>query len=220
MRASSNLVLAPSVTYRFEASDVWLSVSGAFQLTGENRRETMASAASAEHGLALGVDWSFLPAWAPVSTAVALLVFPFADTGVTGATVAWVLEPTAVFGLRPVAAGLPLDVDVDLELTYSIPGHAPEETFLYARPTISHAIALSPSAELTMAGGMGYKLYHRDHTKREQHWDTTVDIDLNLRITNELSLRPGVHAGWSDQAGSAFSDALFAWGTISIDIEL
>ena len=197
-----------------------MAVSGSFQLTGENRQETIASAESAEHGLTLGIDWSDMPGWASLSTAAAVIVFPFADAEVSGAKLPWVIEPTVVMGLRPGEAALDLDLDLDLELTYSIPGHAPDETFLYVRPTLSRTVTLSPSMELAATTGVGYKVYHRNHTTRAQHWDVALDIEISTRIKEVLSLRPGVHLGWSDLAGTTFSSALFAWGTLALDVEL
>jgi hypothetical protein len=186
-----------------------------YQLNGDNAGQLVAEGVGHEQDIAVGFNRGFLGERLGLSTYLNVVLYPFASKEDAGTRVPVVLEP---------AVGLAYStfVDLGLELTWSVgvQDAISDGRFLYINPTLGKELGLTSSLSMALGAGLGVKVFHDPEANPDNQFDLAFDCEFPVKLAGNVSVKPGVHIGWTDLDGKSAGDEYFVFGSLVMALSL
>ncbi len=217
------MLFAPGISWNILGSGIELGYWGAYQVTGDNIGENVASALGTEQDLYLNYPWELTQEMA-LSFGTVLYLYPGADASITGADVPIFIEPGIGFN-----ASLIVDLGLNASYFFGIQDEAGIRgiSYLYINPTVAKQFTLTPQIELGLGLGYGFKLFKEGNDGAGNIHDISVSVALPICLRERVCFSPGFNVAWTDLADTVdaetgeatefkAADGFALWGGITI----
>jgi hypothetical protein len=141
--------------------------------------------------------------------------YPAADPDVAGASVPSYLEPYV--GLT--YAGV---VDLGLLVAYNagVQEALADRRYLYLAPSVSRGFELSPAASVHLSLTFGAKVFTQGLQVRDNSFDLLLAASAPLKLTDRVSIKPGLNLGWTNMDGHSLGQELLVWFDLALTVDI
>jgi len=184
----------------------------AYQVYGDNIGELIDDAVGCEQDLFASYELDLVEDVVTGALSLYWYFYPFADEQATGSVLPSWLEPSATLTVSTV-------VDLSFQVAYMAALHE-RWWYVYLHPSVSRELELHPMLTLGLGLTYGYKIFSDPLVDVDNVHDVGLDIGLTVTPLDWLSVRPAVHAAWSNFAGRGFGDEAMVWADLVVGVSL
>ena len=186
-----NALFAPSVTWAIFDTGLYLGYWGAFQLSGDNKREMVDVGLGHEQDLYIGYDLGLADDLVTLSFAFTYFFYPFADEDVAGTANPSIIEPLVGISIATV-----LDLGLNISYFHGIQDEIKAVRHAYFNFSVGKSFTFNDTFGMDLGMGLGIKAWVEDvnYNRVDLHFDWAVPIHL----TEQLYVAPALHFSWTD----------------------
>ncbi len=213
-QSDQNAYMAPSISYAFPHTGLWIRYGNVYQWSGRNLADNVDAGKGHEQNIGLGYSYLFSPKMY-LDAKLAAFFFPFANEEEAGVDVPCYLEPSLNLAVNSL-------VELSLFLAYysGIQKNISDTHYLYIRPAIRRGWRINKMAEFALGIGAGVKLLNEGAFDADNVIDLDLLCEVPLTLAPQLSLTPSLHAAWSNYKELDISDETMVWASLNMKIVL
>jgi hypothetical protein len=194
-----NALFAPSITWSIFDTGLYLGYWGAYQLSGNNKREMVDVGLGHEQDLLVGYDLGLADDIVTLSFAFTYFFYPFADEDAAGTANPSIIEPLVGISIATV-----IDLGLNISYFHSLQEEIKGLRHAYFNLSAGKSFSFNDTFGMDLGMGLGIKAWIEDvnYNRVDLHFDWSVPIHL----TEQLYVAPALHFSWTDLKTVAVAD--------------
>lgn len=205
-------LFAPSFEWSIGDSGLALGYWGAFQLTGGNRSEMVATGLGHEQDLYLSWGKDFADGLVGLSFAFTYFFYPFAsDDADTGAGTA---NPSIIEPLIGLSISTVLDIGITASYFHGLQDEMKGVRHAYFNLSLGKGFEFNDTFGMNIGAALGVKAWVEEND--DNVVDLVLDWSIPIALTDELSVEPGIHLAWSNFENTPAGDEYMVYWTTDI----
>jgi len=217
----SHAAFFPSINWAILNTGLYVGYWGAYQLSGDNRRDVIRNALGHEQDLFVGYDKGFKDDLLTLSTAFTYYFYPFASEAVNGSKNPSLIEPL-------IGVSLATKIDFGLNLSFFAGlGDMDVYSHLYIKPWMGKSFSFGEAFGMDLGLSAGFKVWTDEATR--EAGNNVVDIAFNagfpISMPDGFYVTPAISAAWTnlhtnaDGTKALVGDEYMVYGSLSAGAE-
>jgi len=188
-----NALFAPSVTWSIFDTGLYLGSWGAYQLSGNNKKEMVDVGLGHEQDLYIGYDLGLADDLLTLSFAFTYYFYPFADEDAAGAANPSIIEPLVGISIATV-----IDIGLNISYFHAIQDGIAGLRHAYFNFSLGKSFEFNNIFGMDLGMGLGIKAWANDDSPTDNRFDLHFDWAIPIHLTEQLYVSPALHFSWTD----------------------
>jgi len=188
-----NALFAPSVTWSIFDTGLSLGYWGAYQLSGNNKREMVDVGLGHEQDLILGYSKGFADDVVSLDLAFTYYFYPFAAEDADGKKNPSIIEPLVGISISTV-----MDLGFSISYFHAIQDSIQGLRHVYFNLSAGKSFAFNDIFGMDLGMGLGIKAWTNDNSPEDNRFDLHFDWSVPIHLTDQLYVAPALHFSWTD----------------------
>jgi hypothetical protein len=187
-----NALFAPSVTWSIFDTGLSLGYWGAYQLTGDNKKEMVDTGLGHEQDIFIGYDLGLADDLLTLSFVFTYFFYPFADDELDGIPT----NPSFIEPLLGVSLATVVDIGFAVSYFHGVQEELKGGRHAYFNFSLGKGFSFNKTFGMNLGAALGIKAWVEENDSNQ--FDLLFDWSIPINLTEQLYLEPGIHLAWTD----------------------